>query len=147
MDSVRNEMKMCFLALPVNEALARVCVAGFLLPLNLPLQEMEDIKTAVSEAVTNSVVHGYGLSGRGKINLHCVLRDDGNFCMEVTDQGVGISDVSLAMEPLYTSDPKGERSGMGFTVMQSFMDRIKVTSCVGKGTSVYMEKRVALPRL
>ena len=135
-----NNMKVEFEALPENEGFARVTVAAFLTPLNPTLEEIEDVKTAVSEAVTNAVIHGYKEQG-GTIEISCVLEKD-LLKMEITDQGCGIENVEQAMEPMFTTRPDLERSGMGFTVMESFMDRVEVTSCVGEGTTVTMIKQL-----
>ena len=127
-----NNMKVEFEALPENEGFARVAVAAFLTPLNPTLEEIEDVKTAVSEAVTNAVIHGYKEQG-GTIEISCVLEKD-LLKMEITDQGCGIENVEQAMEPMFTTRPDLERSGMGFSFM--------VESTVGKGTRVIMEKKL-----
>ena len=134
-----NRFKMEMEALSENEGFARVCVAAFVTRLDPTLEEINDVKTAVSEAVTNSVIHGYGGNG-GKIIIECSVE---NNTMEVMikDFGKGIADVEKAMEPLYTSRPDLERSGMGFTVMETFMDTLEVTSEEGKGTTVIMSKK------
>ncbi len=136
-----NEMRIDFMALPENEAFARVAVGAFMLPLNPTLEEMEDVKTAVSEAVTNAIIHGYENKG-GMIRLSAELDEGGVIKMEIIDCGVGIEDVERAREPLYTSLPEMERSGMGFTVMESFMDSVTVLSRPGHGTTVRMEKKL-----
>ena len=133
-----NNMKVEFEALPENEGFARVTVAAFLTPLNPTLEEIEDVKTAVSEAVTNAVIHGYKEQG-GTIEISCVLEKD-LLKMEITDQGCGIENVEQAMEPMFTTRPDLERSGMGFSFMEAFMDCLEVESTVGKGTRVIMEK-------
>ena len=135
-----NNMKVEFEALPENEGFARVTVAAFLTPLNPTLEEIEDVKTAVSEAVTNAVIHGYKEQG-GTIEISCVLEKD-LLKMEITDQGCGIENVEQAMEPLFTTRPDLERSGMGFSFMEAFMDCLEVESTVGKGTRVIMEKKL-----
>lgn len=133
-----NEMTLIFDSRPVNEALARVTVAAFCTQLNPTLEEVSDIKTAVSEAVTNCIIHGY----RGevhKIQMSCRLRGE-ELEVEVKDHGAGIRDVKKAMEPLYTTRPDKERSGMGFTFMEAFMDEVSVESAPGTGTTVHMKK-------
>lgn len=135
-----NNMKVEFEALPENEGFARVTVAAFLTPLNPTLEEIEDVKTAVSEAVTNAVIHGYKEQG-GTIEISCVLEKD-LLKMEISDQGCGIENVEQAMEPMFTTRPDLERSGMGFSFMEAFMDCLEVESTVGKGTRVIMEKKL-----
>lgn len=135
-----NNMKVEFEALPENEGFARVAVAAFLTPLNPTLEEIEDVKTAVSEAVTNAVIHGYKEQG-GTIEISCVLEKD-LLKMEITDQGCGIENVEQAMEPMFTTRPDLERSGMGFSFMDAFMDCLEVESTVGQGTRVIMEKKL-----
>lgn len=132
-----NKMKITFDAISENEAFARLAIAGFLLYKDPSLGDIEDIKTAVSEAVTNSIIHGY--DNGGIIDLSC--RIDGNsIIIVVSDYGKGIEDIEKAREPMYTSKPECERSGLGFTVMESFMDKIEVESQLGKGTSITMYK-------
>lgn len=133
-----NEMTIVFESRPVNESLARVAVAAFSTQLNPTLEEVADLKTAVSEAVTNCIIHGY--EGEiHKIWLTCRLKGQ-EFFVDVKDEGVGIPDVKKAMEPLYTTKPEKDRSGMGFTFMEAFMDEISVESKVGEGTVVHMKK-------
>ena len=139
-----NNMKVEFEALPENEGFARVTVAAFLTPLNPTLEEIEDVKTAVSEAVTNAVIHGYKEQG-GTIEISCVLEKD-LLKMEITDQGCGIENVEQAMEPMFTTRPDLERSGMGFAFMEAFMDELLVESEVGKGTTVRMRKKIGISR-
>ena len=136
-----NFMEVCFKALSVNEGFARVCVASFCVQLNPSVDEITDIKTAVSEAVTNCVVHAYPTQNKGDIILRCELEDD-LITITVTDKGVGIKDIEKAREPFYTSKPSQDRSGMGFTVMESFMDNVEVFSN-SFGTTVKMTKKVA----
>ena len=135
-----NNMKVEFEALPENEGFARVTVAAFLTPLNPTLEEIEDVKTAVSEAVTNAVIHGYKEQG-GTIEISCVLEKD-LLKMEISDQGCGIENVEQPMEPMFTTRPDLERSGMGFSFMEAFMDCLEVESTVGQGTRVIMEKKL-----
>lgn len=145
-----NEMRLDFRALPENEAFARLAVSGFMLPLDPTMEELADVKTAVSEAVTNAIVHGYA-GGTGLVRLRAAYSADGEVCVDVIDHGVGIEDVERARQPFFTTSANEERSGMGFTVMESFMDDVEVRSAVGRGTSVRLIKRVeprekALPR-
>ena len=133
-----NEMTLIFDSRPVNEGLARVAAASFLTQLNPTLEEVADVKTAVSEAVTNCIIHGYEGEVH-KIQMDLRLRDNDLF-VDISDHGIGIEDVEKAMEPLFTSKPDKERSGMGFTFMEAFMDEITVESVMGKGTTVRMRK-------
>ena len=138
---MKNHMKLEFLSVSENEPFARNTIAAFCLSLNPTLDELSDIKTAVSEAVTNCIVHAYP-DRIGDITLTVRLYETGRVTVKIRDKGCGIEDVGLAMEPLYTTGGE-ERSGLGFSVMESFTDRLKVTSKPGKGTSVTMEKLVA----
>ncbi len=138
--NLNNKMQLKFLSISKNEAFARNVVGCFVLQLNPSLAELADIKTAVSEAVTNCIVHGYGETV-GEITLEAEICDS-TVHIKVFDQGVGISDLSVAMEPFYTTKPEEERSGMGFTIMQSFMDNVSVKSALGKGTEVCMKKNI-----
>ena len=135
-----NEMKLEFLSKSCNEAFARIAVAAFASQLDPTIEEIADIKTAVSEAVTNCIIHGYE-NTQGIVKLHCMLKDN-NIIIEVSDTGVGIEDINMAKEPLYTSKPNLERSGMGFTIMQSFMDELNIESVVNLGTKVTMRKSI-----
>ena len=136
-----NFMEVTFKAMSVNEGFARVCVASFCVQLNPSVDEITDIKTAVSEAVTNCVVHAYPTSVKGDVILRCELEGD-LVTITVSDKGVGIRDVTKAREPFYTSKPSSERSGMGFTVMESFMDDVQVVSN-SFGTSVKMTTKIS----
>lgn len=138
----KNEMQLKFDARSVNEGFARIAVAAFVAELNPTLEEVADIKTAVSEAVTNAIIHGYD-SPDEKVELSCIL---GENCVEVTvtDYGKGIADVKMAMEPFYTTRPELERSGMGFSFMEAFMDEVRVISEPNKGTNVWMRKRIGV---
>lgn len=157
---MKNEMEIIFDAVSDNESFARVAVAAFITHLNPTVEEMADIKTAVSEAVTNSIIHGYGnlkgcrKPGRelsaaaekirpGKVRIRCRL-EDGDLHIEVTDEGKGIEDVEKAMEPLFTTRPDLERSGMGFAFMEAFMDELEVESKPGEGTKVRMAKKIGI---
>lgn len=135
---MKEEMKLEFDAISENEGLARVVIAAFLTRLDPTLEQLQDVKTAVSEAVTNAVIHGYEEKG-GKIRMSAVLEKD-ELEITIEDDGIGIEDVSKAMQPLFTSKPEGERSGMGFSFMEAFMDKVKVDSSLGNGTTVHMWK-------
>jgi len=135
-----NEMTIIFDSRPENEGLARVAAAAFCTQLNPTLEEVADLKTAVSEAVTNCIIHGY--QGEiHKIRMKCT-RKERTIYLDIEDDGIGIADVEKAMEPLYTTRADQDRSGMGFTFMEAFMDEVKVTSQVGKGTCVHMSKKI-----
>lgn len=135
-----NQMHLQFVSLSQNEAFARSVAGAFFTQLNPTLEELTDVRTAVSEAVTNAIIHGYG-SDTGMVTLEGAL--DGDECsFVIRDAGVGIPDVALARQPFYTSHPELERSGMGFTLMETFMDEVSVESAVGRGTTVVMKKRV-----
>lgn len=135
-----NEMKLEFKSKTSNEAFARITVAAFVSGLDITIDDLSDIKTAVSEAVTNSIIHGYdNEDGIVKINAR-IFAD--TLEIEIIDNGKGIEDIELARKPLYTSKPDLERSGMGFTIMESFMDDIKVQSLVGLGTKITMKKKI-----
>ena len=135
-----NEMKLEFLSKSNNEAFARITVAAFAAQLDPTIEEIADIKTAVSEAVTNSIIHGYE-NTQGQIKI--ISRIIGNTIeIEISDTGKGIENVEMARKPLYTSKPNLERSGMGFTIMESFMDEVHIESVVGLGTKVTMKKTI-----
>ena len=137
---MKNEMTLAFDSRSENEGFARVAVAAFVTQLNPTLEEVADIRTAVSEAVTNAIIHGYP-DGIHTVVVRAVLQED-MLELWVTDEGVGMEDVKQAMEPLYTSRPELERSGMGFAFMEAFMDQVKVQSAPGTGTTVYMKKTI-----
>lgn len=137
--NIINEMTLTFKALSENEGFARSAVAAFCVQINPTLDEITDIKTAVSEAVTNSVVHAYP-KGNGEITINVKLTLD-TAIISVSDNGVGIQDLEKARQPFFTTKPDEERSGMGFTVMESFMDRVYVLKNKGKGITVLMEKK------
>lgn len=140
----RNEMELTFPSLPENEAFARVVIAAFAVQLSPVMSDIADVKTAVSEAVTNAIVHGYEMSP-GKVTMRASLENDHTIAIEIQDWGKGIPDVRQALEPFFTTQPEQERSGMGFAVMQTFMDSVEVTSAPGKGTLVRMCKRIRKP--
>ena len=137
-----NEMKVEFLSKSNNEAFARISVAAFLAQLDPTLEEIADIKTAVSEAVTNAIIHGYEQQ-IGIVKLVCKIRENEIF-IEVSDTGKGIENVEMAKQPLYTTKASLERSGMGFTIMESFMDEVDVESVLGLGTKVTMRKKIKI---
>ncbi len=138
-----NEMMVEFDSLAKNESFARMIVASFITSTNPTLEEVSDIKTAVSEAVTNSIIHGYE-NGPGKITIRAAV-DGRSVYIEVQDKGVGIENVKQAMEPLFTTKPQEERSGMGFSFMEAFMDKLEVFSSKGEGTVVKMWKEIGAP--
>lgn len=143
MTNRHNEMEVSFLSVAENEAFARVVIAAFAVQLSPTMTEIADVKTAVSEAVTNAIVHGYeGM--RGMVTMKA--RIDGQLLsIEIADRGKGIPNVQQAMEPFYTTHPEQERSGMGFAVMQTFMDEVEVHSVPGSGTIVILRKRIGTP--
>lgn len=136
-----NEMKLDFPSHSRNEAFARAAAGAFIASLDPTASELSDIKCALSEAVTNCTVHAYP-DKIGMIRLEIKLREDGTVTLTVKDKGVGISDIARAREPLFTTDAAGERSGMGFTVMEGFSDSVKIKSSPGKGTSVTLIRRL-----
>ena len=136
-----NQVKFTFASRSVNEGFARAALAAFLVQADPTVPQLADIKTAVSEAVTNCIVHAYP-DHVGTITMTAGLYEENLVRITITDRGVGIPDVKRAMEPLYTTGNPDERAGLGFAVMQSFMDRVKVSSTPGKGTRVTMTKRL-----
>ena len=135
-----NEMKLEFLSKSSNEAFARITVAAFASQLDPTIEEISDIKTAVSEAVTNCIIHGYE-NRIGVVKIYaCLLENE--IKIEISDNGKGIENIEMAKEPLYTTKPNLERSGMGFTIMESFMDFMEVESIVGIGTKITMKKKI-----
>ena len=133
-----NKMKLEFLSKSSNEAFARITVASFASQLDPRIEEISDIKTSVSEAVTNSIIHGYE-DKTGIIKIECTLFSN-SIEIQISDNGKGIENIEQAKEPLYTTKPELERSGMGFTIMENFMDELKIESVVGVGTKVTMKK-------
>ena len=140
----KNEMRLEFDSRSANEAFARVTVASFMTQLNPTLEEVSDVKTAVSEAVTNAIIHGYE-NHVNKVQIYAGI-EGRTLHLEISDRGVGIPDVKKAMEPLYTTRPELERSGMGFSFMEAFMDEVQVESEPGKGTIVRMKKIIGRGR-
>lgn len=141
---ILNEMNLNFLSKSSNESFARSVVSSFVLNLDPTINELADIKTAVSEAVTNCIVHGYKMED-GIIYINAKITEANKVIIKIRDRGCGIENVQKAMEPLFTTAPEEERAGLGFAVMQSFMENVKVTSKPQKGTTVTMEKTI-IPR-
>ncbi len=139
---ILNEIKFSMPSLSVNESAARAVVSSFLIQTDPTVEELSDIRTAVSEAVTNALVHAYRYK-QGKIELTVRLLRDREIYIKVRDKGCGIKNIEKAMEPLFTTAPEEERSGLGFSVMQSFMDKLTVRSKEGTGTTVVMRKRLS----
>lgn len=135
-----NSFIMKLPAVGKNEAFARNVVASFAIECSPTIEEINDIKTAVSEAVTNAVVHAYTQASQGDVEIECHIEDHNTLCVYVRDFGRGIDNLDEALQPFYTTSPQDERSGMGFTIIQTFMDEMRVESQVGKGTTVYMKK-------
>ena len=134
----RSKMKIIFESCSENESFARTAIAAYITRLNPTLEEMADVKTAVSEAVTNCIIHGYA-GGDGEIIMECIIKGN-EVIITIEDFGVGIDDIDKAMEPLYTTKPEWERSGMGFAFMEAFMDELRVNSEPGKGTKIVLKK-------
>ena len=142
---MKNEVKIQFLSKSENESFARMTVAALMANMDPTVEELADVKTAVSEAVTNSIIHGYS-NANGIVYMECVT-DENTITITVKDNGKGIEDVKQAMEPMFTTNTDGERSGMGFTVMEPFMDSISVDSIPGVGTKVTLVKQIGKNRL
>lgn len=139
---VQNEMVVRFRAISQNEGFARITAGAFATQLNPTIGELSDIKTAVSEAVTNAIVHGYG-TGNGMVEMRAFIIGN-ELTIEISDEGKGIADIEQARLPFFTTCPEQDRSGMGFTVMETFMDSLEVESKLGKGTRVCMKKRIGI---
>ncbi len=139
---ILNEMKLSFLSRSVNESFSRSAVASFALQLDPRLDELSDIRTAVSEAVTNCIVHAYR-DTVGTIELTARILEGNILYIKIKDKGCGIPDIEKALEPMFTTSPEEERAGLGFAVMESFMDKLKVKSKVGEGTTVIMQKKIS----
>lgn len=137
-ESMKKEIRLEFDAISENEGLARVVIAAFLTQMDPTIEEMQDVKTAVSEAVTNAIIHGYEEKG-GKVVLEAVLQEE-TLEVSIADSGLGIENVERAMQPLFTTKQDCERSGMGFSFMEAFMDKVEVESRLGEGTIVHMQK-------
>lgn len=139
---MKNEMFVEFSSISSNESFARVAVGAFITQLDPTMEELTEIKTVVSEAVTNSIIHGYNNEPNHLISISCIIYD-GEIDLTIKDNGIGIHDIEEARQPLYTSKPELERSGMGFTIIESFMDTVEVISNTGKGTIVSMTKQLS----
>ena len=137
-----NEMTLTFLARSENEGLARIAVTSFMAQLDPTIEELSECKTIVSEAVSNAIIHGYANNQNGMITVHAV-RNGSEICVAIKDEGCGIQNVEQAREPLFTTKPELERSGMGFTIMESFADSLQVESTVGKGTIITFTKQIS----
>lgn len=136
-----NQMRLSFPSKSRNEAFARSAVSAFITALDPTLSELNDLKTAVSEAVTNCIVHGYRRQS-GTVYIFASVKDDNTVTVKIRDKGVGIEDIKQAMQPLFTTSPEEERAGLGFAVMQSFCDKVRVKSAPGKGTTVTLIKKI-----
>ncbi|MCM3341743.1 MULTISPECIES: anti-sigma F factor [unclassified Paenibacillus] len=139
--SEANVMTLQFSSRSENEAFARVAVAAFVSQLDPTLDELTDLKTVISEAVTNCIIHGYDNEPTGMVSITAAIEGE-DITLTVSDQGQGIEDIELARQPLFTSKPDMERSGMGFTIMENFMDEFEVTTELGVGTTIRMKKRI-----
>jgi stage II sporulation protein AB (anti-sigma F factor) len=139
---MENRMRIEFMALSANESFARSAVAAFFAQIDPTIEEIAEIKTGVSEAVSNSIIHGYKEIKDGIVTIECSIYSDRKISIAVEDSGTGIEDVTKAREPLFTTGSQEERAGMGFTVMESFMDRVEVESSLGCGTKVLMIKNL-----
>ncbi|WP_099158421.1 anti-sigma F factor [Virgibacillus ndiopensis] len=138
---MKNEMSVEFSSVSENESFARVTVAAFVTQLDPTMDELTEIKTVVSEAVTNAIIHGYNNEPNHKVIIHCAIQE-GELELTIKDTGIGIGDVEEARQPLYTSKPELERSGMGFTIIENFMDSVNVVSSPDAGTTVHMTKQL-----
>ncbi len=138
---MNNYMTLKFKSISENESLARMAVATFISPLNPTLEDLADIKTSISEAVTNSIIHGY-MNRQGTVEVTAIIEEN-ILTVKIADEGVGISNIEEAREPLFTTKPELERSGMGFTIMESFMDTIEIISSENQGTTIIMTKEIA----
>ena len=140
---INNHMELSFDAVSVNEAFSRTAVAMFMAQLDPTLEQIDDVKTAVSEAVTNAIIHGYNEDEPEKqVKMKCMYDENRILTIKIKDEGIGIKNIDKAMQPLYTSKPQMERSGMGFSFMQAFMDSLVVESECGRGTTVTMTKKL-----
>lgn len=140
---MKNQIKVKFSALSENEGFARSVISAFVVQLNPTVTEMADIRTAVSEAVTNAIVHGYRNS-EGFVELFAKIVSKDEIYIKVSDKGCGIADIPQAMQPMFTTDTDGERAGLGFAVMEAFMDTLNVRSAINKGTIVTMRKKLGV---
>jgi stage II sporulation protein AB (anti-sigma F factor) len=140
---MKNEMHLQFSALSQNESFARVTVASFIAQLDPTLDELTEIKTVVSEAVTNAIIHGYDNNPDGIVYISCTLEEDGVVSMTIRDEGMGISNLEEARQPLFTTKPELERSGMGFTIMENFMDEVEIATSESNGTVLRLKKHLS----
>ncbi|WP_138268990.1 anti-sigma F factor [Anaerofustis stercorihominis] len=140
--NIENYLKVQFKSISENESLARLIISSFILSLNPSMEELNDIKTSVSEAVTNSIIHGYNNKSDNLITMEAYIKEN-EVTIKIIDKGIGIEDIKKAKEPLYTSKPELERSGLGFTIMESFMDTLEIESIYGEGTSLIMSKKIS----
>ncbi|MCZ0701813.1 stage II sporulation protein AB (anti-sigma F factor) [Natronobacillus azotifigens] len=136
---MKNSMRVSFSSVSSNESFARVTIASFIAPLDPTMDELTEVKTVVSEAVTNAIIHGYEKAEDEIVTLSCSI-DDNIVEITIEDTGIGISNIDEAIQPLYTSKPELERSGMGFTIMENFMDKVEIESAPGQGTTVKLIK-------
>jgi len=141
--NMKNEMHLQFSALSQNESFARVTVASFIAQLDPTLDELTEIKTVVSEAVTNAIIHGYDNDPDGVVYISCTLEDDNVVSLTIKDEGIGIIDIDEARQPLFTTKPELERSGMGFTIMENFMDEVEIFTSETKGTIIRLKKHLS----
>ena len=141
-NKVDNFLNVSFKSISENESLARLIISSFVLPLNPTIDELNDIKTSVSEAVTNSIIHAYNNEDNHLITMEAFIRNR-EVTIKIIDDGIGIKDIDRAKEPLYTSKPELERSGLGFTIMESFMDELSITSKEGDGTTLIISKKIS----
>ncbi|HLR15036.1 MAG TPA: anti-sigma F factor [Bacillota bacterium] len=139
---MKNEMNVRFKSVSQNEAFARVTVASFISQLDPTMEELTEIKTVVSEAVTNAIIHGYNNEPDHMVDIYCAIDARHEITLVIRDNGEGIDNIDVAMEPLYTSKPELERSGMGFTIMENFMDAVDIESSIDEGTVVHMKKKL-----
>lgn len=139
---MKNEMNVRFKSISQNEAFARVTVAAFISQLDPTMEELTEIKTVVSEAVTNAIIHGYNNDPKHMVEIYCEIDAYHEITLVIRDDGAGIEHIDVAMEPLYTSKPELERSGMGFTIMENFMDAVIIESSINEGTVVHMKKKL-----
>jgi len=142
---MKNVMKVQFSSISANESFARVTAASFIAQLDPTVDELTEIKTVVSEAVTNSIIHGYNNNPNKFVYMECEI-DHGEITLTIRDEGIGIGDIEEARQPLYTSKPELERSGMGFTIIENFMDHVEVFSKAGEGTKIIMKKQLITSR-
>lgn len=138
---MKNEMFVEFSSVSENESFARVVIASFISQLDPTMDELTEIKTVVSEAVTNAIIHGYNNEADNYIKMSCILFDD-EMTLTIKDNGIGMNNIDEKRQPLFTSKPELERSGMGFTIIENFMDKVEITSSPDEGTSVYMTKQL-----